>query len=167
MTLRRRLVLHSAYVRLANVSPRGYGMAMPAAKAEWTVDMLDALPDDGNRYELIDGELFVTPAPSTVHQVVVGTLYARLRAHLRPSSVARAVISPADVRRDDRKKNRVQPDVFVVALRDKAWPAAVFDLGDLLLAVEVVSPGYARYDFQTKRELYLASGVPEYWVVDV
>ena len=57
-------------------------MAMPAAHAEWTVDMLDALPDDGNRYELIDGVLFVTPAPSDVHQLVVGALYVRLREYL-------------------------------------------------------------------------------------
>ena len=51
-----------------------------------TVDMLDALPEDGQRYELIDGELFVTPAPSDVHQFVVGALYARLRQYLRPSA---------------------------------------------------------------------------------
>lgn len=46
-------------------------MAMPVSRSNWTVDMLDELPDDGNKYELIDGELFVTPAPSDVHQLIV------------------------------------------------------------------------------------------------
>ena len=72
-------------------------------QTEWTVEMLDELPDDGQRYELIDGELFVTPAPSDVHQLVVGAVYARLRQYLRPSSVGRVFNSPADVRRGDRR----------------------------------------------------------------
>lgn len=142
-------------------------MAMPAANTEWTVEMLDELSDDGNRYEIIDGALFVTPAPTDVHQLVVGTLHSRLRAYLRPTPVARAIVSPSDVRREPRRKNRVQPDVFAVKLRENGRPPYPFDLTDLLLAVEVVSPGHARYDFQTKRELYLAGGVPEYWVIDV
>jgi Uma2 family endonuclease len=140
-------------------------MAMPATHAEWTVDMLDALPDDGNRYELIDGVLFVTPAPSDVHQLVVGALFARLRQYLRPSTIARALHSPADVRRPDPRRNRVQPDVFVVRLADNKRPPYPFDLTDLLLAVEVESPSNSAYDYQTKRELYLSSGVPEYWIV--
>lgn len=141
-------------------------MAMPATRTEWTVDMLDALPDDGNRYELIDGELFVTPAPSDVHQLVVGALYARLRAYLRPFDVGRALVSPSDVRREDRRRNRVQPDVFVVRLIEKKRPPYPFDLADLLLAVEVESPSNPAYDYQTKRKLYLSSGVPEYWIVN-
>jgi Uma2 family endonuclease len=141
-------------------------MAMPAGRTEWTVDMLDALPDDGQRYELIDGELFVTPAPSDVHQLVVGALYARLRYYLRPSSVGRALNAPADVRRGDRRRNRVQPDVFVVRLTNNTRPVYPFDLADLLLAVEVESPSNAAYDYQTKRELYLTNGVEEYWIVN-
>lgn len=141
-------------------------MAMRATHSEWTVDMLDALPDDGNRYELIDGTLFVTPAPSDVHQLVVGALHARVRAYLRPEPVARALISPADVRRPDRRRNRVQPDIFVVRLTDEKRPPYPFDLTDLLLAVEVESPNNQAYDHQTKRELYLSSGVPEYWIVN-
>ena len=140
-------------------------MAMPTAHSDWTVDMLDALPDDGNRYEIIDGELFVTPAPSDVHQLVVGALLARLRAYLRPSSVGRAVHSPADVRRPDRTRNRVQPDIFVVRLIDGRRPTYPFDLADLLLVVEVESPSNPAYDYQTKRELYLGSGL-EYWIVN-
>ena len=128
--------------------------------------MLDELPDDGNRYELIDGELFVTPAPSDVHQLVVLALATRLRAYLRPTQLARAIISPSDVRREDRQRNRVQPDVFAVRLVDGKRPPYPFDLADVLLAAEVLSPSNPRYDHQTKRHLYLRGGVPEYWIID-
>src|SRR3954471_23994841 len=109
-------------------------MAMPAPRTEaeaprrWTVEMLDALPDDGNRYEIIDGELYVTPAPSDVHQLIVGALHDRLRAYLRPTWVGRVLPSPSDVRRPDREKNRVQPDLFVVKLRDGRRPPYPFEL---------------------------------------
>jgi Uma2 family endonuclease len=140
-------------------------VSMPAMRIEWTVEMLDDLPDDGNRYELIDGELFVTPAPSNWHQLVVGTLHARLREYLRPSSVARAMSSPSDVWRGDRQRNRVQPDVYAVRLVDGKQPDYPYKLVDLLLVIEVESPSNAAYDYQTKRRLYLANGVPEYWIV--
>ena len=141
-------------------------MAMPAmVRTDWTVDMLDALPEDGQRYEIIDGQLFVTPAPSNPHQYIVGELYARLLSYLRGSGVGYPVMSPSDVSRADRKRNRVQPDVFVVRVTNGKRPAGLFDLADLLLAVEVVSPGNPRYDYQTKRQLYLDAGIPEYWIV--
>jgi Uma2 family endonuclease len=140
-------------------------MAMPAAHTEWTVDMLDALPDDGQRYEIIDGVLYVTPAPSDVHQYIVGELHSRLLDYLRHSGVGHPVVSPADVRRKDRRRNRVQPDIFIVRVTGGKRPQYPFDLSDLLLAVEVESPSNPRYDYQTKRALYLGAGVPEYWVV--
>ncbi|WP_411279234.1 Uma2 family endonuclease [Gemmatimonas sp.] len=139
---------------------------MPAIQIEWTVEMLDALEDDGQRYELIDGELHVTPAPADTHQLVVGELHALLREYLKPLSGGRAMISPADVRRGDRTRNRVQPDVFVVGVTDGKRPAYPYDLRDLLLAIEVVSPSNPRLDYHIKRELYLRDGVGEYWVVN-
>jgi Uma2 family endonuclease len=149
------------------LSPRRvvYRMGMPATINDWTVDMLDALPDDGQRYEIIDGELFVTPAPSRVHQLIAGALYARLRAYLRPHRIGRAMISPTDVRRGDRRRNRVQPDVFVVRFPGE-WPADPFELRDMLLAVEVASPSNPRLDYQVKRDLYLREGVGEYWIIE-
>lgn len=141
-------------------------MTMPATNTAWTVEMLDVLPDDGQRYEIIDGELFVTPAPLEIHQLVVGELYARLLAYLRGSGVGRPIVSPADVRRGDRTRNRVQPDVFVVRLTEGKRPTYPYDLSDLLLAVEVQSPSNPRLDYQVKRELYLRNDVAEYWVVN-
>jgi Uma2 family endonuclease len=141
-------------------------MAMPNTATAWTVDLLDALPDDGQRYEIIDGELFVTPAPSELHQVVAGHLHSLLKAYLRGSAVGRVMISPSDVRKGDRTRNRVQPDVFVLRLREGNRPAYPYSMEDLLLAVEVVSPGSTRLDFQVKRRLYLANGIAEYWIID-
>ncbi len=143
-------------------------MAMPAiAPNDWTVDMLDALPDDGQRYEVIEGELFVTPSPSSAHQRVLGELHARIHAYLRGSTVGKVIFSPSDIRRGDQSRNRVQPDLFVVRLDGGVWPAEPFGLGDLLLAVEVASPSNPRYDYHTKRTWYLEGGVPEYWVVNI
>ena len=141
-------------------------MGMPATVNDWTVDMLDALPEDGQRYEIIDGELFVTPGPGEPHQDIVGELHARLHEYLEDRAIGKAMISPADVRRGDRKRNRVQPDVFVVRVTDGKRPAYPYELHDLLLAVEVVSPSNPTLDYQVKRELYLREEVGEYWVIN-
>ena len=143
-----------------------YCMGMPATHVEWTVDMVDALEDDGQRYELIDGELFVTPGPGEFYQDIAGELYARLRDYLKPIGIGKAMISPSDVRRGDRTRNRVQPDVFVVRLADGKRPAYPYDLSDLLLAVEVASPSNPRLDYHVKRDLYLREGVGEYWIIN-
>ena len=141
-------------------------MAMPATPTEWTVDMLDAREADGQRYEIIDGELFVTPSPIDLHQMVVGELHARLREYLKGRALGKPILSPSDVRRGDRTRNRVQPDVYVIRLVDGKRPPYPYDLGDLLLAVEVVSRGSVRLDYDIKRDLYLREGVGEYWVID-
>jgi Uma2 family endonuclease len=143
-----------------------YRMAMPATIVDWTVDMLDELPDDGQRYEIIDGELFVTPSPRDVHQFVVGELYVRLHEYLRGSGVGKPVMSPSDVRRGDRTRNRVQPDVYVMRLTEGKRPDYPYELHDLLLAVEVASPSNPKLDYQVKRELYLRENVGEYWIID-
>jgi Uma2 family endonuclease len=138
------------------------------AKAKrWTSGDLEALParEDDTRYEIIDGELFVTPSPSDLHQLVAGLVHARLWSYLRPFGVGRAFISPSDVRRGDQRRNRVQPDVFVIRLIDGKRSPFPFELSDLLLAVEVESPSDPEYDYQTKRKLYLGNHVPEYWII--
>ncbi len=141
-------------------------MGMPAISNEWTVEMLDALPDDGQRYEIIDGVLYVTPGPGEEHQDIVGELFALLRDYLTGSAVGKAMVSPSDVRRGDQRRNRVQPDVFVIAKRHGKRPPYPYELHDLLLAVEVVSPGNPLLDYQVKRDLYLREGVGEYWVIN-
>jgi Uma2 family endonuclease len=97
--------------------------------------------------------------------VALHTYYV-LATYLRGSSVGRAIGAPSDVRRGNRTRNRVQPDVFVVRLVDGGLPPYPFAMSDLLLAVEVPSPSDPAYDYHTKRELYLANGVHEYWVLN-
>ena len=143
-------------------------MAMPAPHIEakrWTVEMLDALPDDGNRYEIIDGELFVTPAPAWRHQAAVARLWSILDSYLQRERIGVALLAPADVVfAEDRG---VQPDVFVVPLVEGKRPEHFDDVRRLLLAAEVLSPSTARADRVKKRSLYRDEQVPEYWVVDL
>jgi len=141
-------------------------MAMPAQHTEWTVDMVRALPDDGNRYEVIDGELFVTPAPSVVHQRAVVELVLLVAPYVRTHRIGEALIAPADVVVYGPRKF-VQPDLFVVPLVNGAPMRAWTGVGRLLLAVEVLSPSTEHTDRGRKRILYKEKGVPEYWIVDI
>jgi Uma2 family endonuclease len=140
-------------------------MGMPRAVTSWTAAMLAELPDDGNRYEVVDGELLVTPAPAWPHQTMIGALYRRLAAWLEAHRVAHVMLAPADVTLDP--KTLVQPDLFVVPLHAGRAPRSWAEAGELLLAVEVVSPASARADRHLKRRRYQRAGADEYWVVDL
>lgn len=139
-------------------------MGMPQAAHDWTVERVLALPDDRNRYEVVDGELLVSPAPSFRHQDVVRALIVRLDPYVRSTGIGRLSLAPADIELDDR--TLVQPDVFVFRLPGNAKPESWKDVRDILLAVEVISPRTARADRQVKRRRYQRHGVPEYWIVD-
>jgi Uma2 family endonuclease len=128
-----------------------------------TAEMVRALPDDGNRYEVVHGELLVTPAPRAWHQEVVARLSGTLRQYLRAQPIGHALMSPADISWSD--DTLVQPDLFVVDLpeaRTLDWA----QMRTLLLAVEVLSPSTARADRFTKRRVYQQQGIPAYWLVD-
>src|SRR5438093_2573527 len=109
-------------------------MSMPASAGRWTVAMLDALPDDGNRYEIIDGELFVTPAPSYVHQRIVRELARLFANYLSDSREAEVMIAPTDVRVGERTS--VEPDLFVIPLASGRPVIGPAKLGELLLATK-------------------------------
>lgn len=142
-------------------------MGMPAAFEKWTVDLLDALPESSERFELIDGELYVTPSPGLPHQQVVLRLAARLMAYTDQVGTGRTIISPSDVWKEGRQENRVQPDIYVVRLREGKPPAYPFHLSALMLVIEVASPGHPFLDYDVKRPLYLGSGVGEYWIINI
>ena len=141
-------------------------MAMPALPSEWSVDMVRALPDDGNRYEVIDGELFVTPSPGYPHQRAIRELALLVGPYVRALRLGEAIFSPADIVVFGPKKF-VQPDLFVVPAVNDAPVNSWVEVGRLLLAVEVISPSTARTDRGKKRELYQDKAVPEYWIVDI
>lgn len=135
-----------------------------AASPYFTADMVRALPDDGNRYEVVHGELLVTPAPRGGHQVLLTRIMIALALYLEREPVGTALVSPADISWG-RSDVLVQPDVFVVPGRvgvGLEWA----DVHGLLLAVEVLSPSSHRADRFTKRRAYQERAVPLYWIVD-
>jgi Uma2 family endonuclease len=128
--------------------------------------MVLALPDDGNRYELFDEELLVTPAPTPRHQWAALAFYQRLFLYLRGTGIGVAGLAPADLRLEGTQAT--QPDVFVVrSQEDGSLPARWEAFGIPLLVVEILSPGSAHADRIVKRRRYQRAGVPEYWVVDL
>jgi Uma2 family endonuclease len=136
------------------------GMVAPVY---YTADMVRSLPDDGNRYEVVHGELLVTPAPRLWHQKLVGRLQAALDAYLQREVVGEVFTAPADI--SWGRDVRVQPDVFVVP-REEARPLDWAAIRTVLLAAEVLSPSSQRADRFTKRRLYQERSVPTYRVVD-
>ena len=122
-------------------------MGMPEATARYTAEMVQALPEDGNRYEVVHGELLVTPAPAPLHQAVLRRLMRALEDYLEPLGRGETVFpAPADISWDD--DTLVQPDISIVAPE------------------EIVSPSSARADRLVKRHLYQERRVATYWVVD-
>ena len=146
-------------------------MAMPTSppllpdrsRRDWTVDEVRALPDDGNRYEVIDGELFVTPAPSWLHQQAAMEFLFLVRPYAHRCALD-CYIAPAEVAFSPRRS--VEPDLFVVPRMDGRRATHFEEVQRLVLAVEVISPSSARADRYRKRHLYQSEDVPEYWIVD-
>ena len=138
-------------------------MGMPQAARRYTVDEVLAFPADGNRYELVQGELLVTPAPQMRHQLTLSRLFAALCRYLADHDDVELLVSPADIQWPE--KVLVQPDLFVVPVAEltaQNWSS----IRTLLLAVEVVSPSSARHDRVTKRRVYQRQRVATYWAVD-
>ncbi|MFT7837469.1 Uma2 family endonuclease [Saccharothrix sp. BKS2] len=125
----------------------------------YTVEDLEGMPDDGHRYELIDGVLIVGPAPGFRHQKVVVKLVGQLDAAC-PETM-HVLMAPFALR--PSPSTELQPDVLVARdedLTEKDLPVAP------LLAVEVLSPSTALNDLNNKKAAYERMGVPGYWVVD-
>ena len=139
-------------------------MGMPAQQTEWTAEEALALPYDGNRYEVLDGELFVSPAPSFSHQFVVQGFVTRLMPYVDQNQLGWVLAAPADVTFSPRRL--VQPDIFVVSDTGQGRPREWNDVRKLSLVVEVLSPSTARADRWRKRTIYQSERIPEYWIVD-
>jgi Uma2 family endonuclease len=130
----------------------------------WTVHDLDTLPDDSSRYEIIDGALYVTPAPSLTHQRASRLLSAALGAYVETHAIGELFYAPADV--EFAPDTLVEPDLFVLPPTSGPLPRRWQGSNGLLLAIEILSPGTARSDRQAKRLLYQRERVSEYWIVD-
>ncbi|MGH4021145.1 MAG: Uma2 family endonuclease [Pseudonocardiaceae bacterium] len=141
----------------------GAPTAWPGWGEEFTVDDLERMPDDGHRYELLDGVLLVSPAPGVWHQEVAGALYRLLYPVCPPE--LHVVIAPFEWRRGS--KTALQPDVLV-ARRDQllAVEGGKFLRASPVLAVEVLSLSTRRIDRLSKLSAYEEAGVTSYWLVD-
>lgn len=134
-------------------------MAMALPRGPLTVDDLADLPDDGHRYELIDGSLLVTPAPGTTHQLGVGRLYLALANGLPAGLVA--MLAPYDY--VIASGTVLEPDLLVA----RATQLTAERLTTTpLLVIEVLSPSTRRTDLGSKRLAYQEAGVPSYWILD-
>ena len=139
-------------------------MGMPNTAERWTAERVRALPEDGQRYELIAGQLIVTPAPMGVHQVAVFALERLLDGELARSAL-HVLHSPADLSLGEDEV--LQPDLFVYRTASGRHLLEWSDITALELVIEVLSPSTARFDRQLKRRRYQRAGVPEYWIVDL
>lgn len=136
-------------------------MAMPVTLRRFTVDEVEAFPADGNRYELLDGVLFVSPGPGLPHQTVATRLAALLcgavggEPGIQVWAPGTLLVQP---------KTLLQPDLLVGRLPARLhWEALV----ERFLAVEVSGSGSRIYDREYKRNAYLALGVEEVWLLDL
>ena len=123
-----------------------------------------ALPDDGQRYEIHDGELSVTPAPSPQHQIVTRNLFRVLDDHVRRRGIGEVLFAPLDVILADTVI--VQPDIVYLALDRLDRISRRGIEGAPTLAVETLSPSTTTIDRDTKRGLYARHRVPFFWLVD-
>jgi Uma2 family endonuclease len=138
-------------------------MAMPVAVPRYTVDDLDSFPDDGNRYELLDGVLLVSPAPSLLHEIAVQRIRDQLIAYL--GKTARVLTHGAV---QIRPRTQLEPDLLVIpatlrVTRNTTWS----DVHDWWLAVEVSGRGSRVYDRDAKQPAYPRLGVREAWRADL
>lgn len=140
-------------------------MAVATDIRQWTLEELHRLPDDGNKYELVRGELFVTPPPGYEHETIVAKLNAILTPYVREQQLGH-IFHPRSVMRFEGSE--VEPDLMVRKPHpdrrdnDADWDRAPTPE----LVVEVLSPVTRRRDLDQKKRLYLDAGVPEYWVID-
>jgi Uma2 family endonuclease len=140
-------------------------MAVVAEKQakRWTYEEYYRLNDD-QRYEIIDGDLLMAPAPDTWHQDWLGGLYHIIDSHVRKNNLGRIFIAPVDLVLD--MHNTVQPDLIFISSANAGiiQRRGIFGVPDLL--VELVSPSSVRRDRYEKKELYARFGVKEYWIGD-
>ena len=123
-----------------------------------------ALPDDGRRYELHEGELSVTPAPGLSHQDILGNLFVILRGHVNERGLGKVFIAPVDCILEHITV--VQPDIVFVEVARRSILSERGIEGAPTLVVEVISPSTGSIDRRRKLQLYARYAVPYYWIVD-
>lgn len=150
--------------------PNNVADVLPATKTwptqgDWTYQDFLNLPEDETRYEIIQGTLYMSPAPSFVHQFAVSRLCHYLTAHTMKHDLGLVLVAPFEIHFDDDIRP-VQPDVVYIP-KDKMMNAdAKYFEGSPELVIEVLSPSTRRYDLSIKLNVYEQFSVREYWLVD-
>ncbi len=139
-------------------------MLMATGTKKWTLEEVHSLPDDGNKYELVRGELFVTPPPFPEHETISARLTRILDPYVEANQLGFVYHPRAVVRYDE---SEVEPDLMVSQRigshgGDKAWNRAPTPI----LIVEIHSDSTRRRDKLQKRNLYMDAGIAEYWMID-
>src|SRR3990170_4388004 len=145
-------------------APMSIPMRIPEGKIILTYEDYAALPNDGKRYEILEGELAVTPAPGTKHQTVSVNLTGLLRQHVREKDLGKIFHAPVDLILESTSV--LQPDLLFVS---KARQSIITDRaieGAADLVIEILSPTTSRSDRVTKAQIYARHKVPAYWIVD-
>ena len=134
-------------------------------QGQWTYADWLGLPDDGFRYELIEGELFVSPSPSVQHQIAISSLLSAVYQHAKEADLGLVLTAPIGVRLPE-EETIVQPDLlFISRERLDLVKDNVID-GAPDLVVEILSPSNWVFDRTRKQKAYEQAGVGEYWIVD-
>ena len=139
-------------------------MSVDANHHKLTYEHYCGFADDGNRHEIIDGDHFAHPAPSLYHQTISRRIEFQLYSQIELNELGWVFDAPVDVQLT--KYDVVQPDLIVV-LKDREKILTESRIhGTPNLVIEILSPGTAQNDRTLKKQLYLKTGVPEYWIVD-
>jgi Uma2 family endonuclease len=139
-------------------------MSTPRTDARVTYEQYRNLPETGPRYQLIDGELILSPSPNRRHQEIVARIFVAIFNFLKTHRIGEVYIAPLDVILSNW--DAPQPDIIYVCEARKSIlvPEGISGAPDL--CVEVLSPSSRRLDLGKKRALYARHGVKEYWIVD-
>ena len=146
---------------LSVVTPADWVPGPP--QGSWTYEDYAALPNDGRRYEIVNGVLIMAPAPSPEHQSIAVRIAYYMFPFIDLAGIGKLFTAPIDVELES--KNVFQPDVVVIlnAHLNRMTQKKIIGAPDL--AVEVASPSTAAYDRLTKYDVYARAGVTEYWIV--
>lgn len=148
--------------RLPTVVPANW---VPGPKqGEWTYQSYTHIPDDGRRYEIVNGVLYMSPSPNVAHQRIVIRFTRYLATYIEDTGLGIVLAAPSDV--ELSPKNVLQPDVFVVLNAGLKKVKVSHTVGAPDLVIEIASPSTAIHDRNRKYHLYAQAGVSEYWIAD-
>ena len=129
----------------------------------WDYSAYAAIPADGKRHEIVQGEHFVNPAPNLYHQEISRHIQFQLYTEIELAGLGKVIDAPVDLQLSNH--DIVQPDLVIV-LRERVHiltPTKIEGVPDLV--IEILSPSNPDHDLRTKRKLYQTHGIPEYWIV--